>query len=60
MADGTPVSDPDGLADQLVIIMEGVYATVQALDNDGPARQARALAVTLLDGSSGLAPADQG
>jgi AcrR family transcriptional regulator len=59
LAAGVPVSDPDALADQLVIIMEGVYATVQALGNDGPARQARALAVTLLDAASGLTPAGQ-
>ena len=38
----------DELADQLVLIMEGVYASVQALGVDGPARQARALVETLL------------
>lgn len=52
LAAGTPVADPPALADQLVIIMEGVYATVQALGADGPAQQARALAVTLLDASA--------
>lgn len=52
LAAGTSVSDPDALADQLVLIMEGVYASVQALGNDGPARQARALAVTLLDATA--------
>jgi hypothetical protein len=57
LAIDTPVSD--ALAEQLVIAMEGVYATVQALGNDGPARQARALAVTLLDTATGPAPADQ-
>jgi AcrR family transcriptional regulator len=47
-----PVADPDALADQLAIVVEGVYASVQALGDSGPARQARALAVTLLDAAS--------
>lgn len=38
----------DALADQLVLIMEGVYASVQALGVDGPARQARTLVESLL------------
>jgi AcrR family transcriptional regulator len=59
LAADTPVSDPDALADQLVITMEGVYATVQALGNDGPARQASALAAALLDAAAGQAPAGQ-
>ncbi|HTZ29696.1 MAG TPA: TetR family transcriptional regulator [Streptosporangiaceae bacterium] len=60
LAAGSAVSDPDALADQLVITMEGVYATVQALGHDGPARQAHALAATLLDAATGPVPADQG
>lgn len=40
--------DTEALADQLVLIMEGVYASVQALGVDGPARQARGLVETLL------------
>lgn len=40
--------DDDTLADQLVLIMEGVYASVQALGVDGPARQARGLVDALL------------
>jgi len=41
---------PDGeaLADQLAILMEGVYASAQALGAQGPARRARALAEALL------------
>lgn len=42
------VEDPEALADQLVLIMEGVYASVQALGVDGPARQARGLVDALL------------
>ncbi|MGH3798550.1 MAG: TetR/AcrR family transcriptional regulator [Pseudonocardiaceae bacterium] len=41
--------DPAMLADQLALVMEGVYASVQALGADGPARRARALAAQLLD-----------
>lgn len=44
----TTLSTSDELADQLVLIMEGVYASVQALGVDGPARQARRLVETLL------------
>jgi AcrR family transcriptional regulator len=44
----TTLSTSDELADQLVLIMEGVYASVQALGVDGPARQARGLVETLL------------
>jgi AcrR family transcriptional regulator len=42
------LSTTDELADQLVLIMEGVYASVQALGVDGPARQARGLVEALL------------
>lgn len=47
-----PGGDPDVLADQLVLIMEGVYASVAALGADGPATAARSLATTLLDSIS--------
>jgi AcrR family transcriptional regulator len=40
--------DPAALADQLVLIMEGVYASVQALGPAGPAGRARALVEALL------------
>ncbi|WP_406293506.1 TetR/AcrR family transcriptional regulator [Embleya sp. NBC_00888] len=46
-ASGAP--DHDGLADQLTLILEGVYASVQALGADGPAHQARRLAGLVLD-----------
>jgi AcrR family transcriptional regulator len=49
LAAGTPVADPDALADQLAVVMEGVYASVQALGADGPALQASALAEVLID-----------
>jgi hypothetical protein len=37
------------LADQLSLVMEGTYASVQALTADGPARHARTVAESLLD-----------
>ena len=44
-----PVRDPEALADQLAVVMEGVYASAQALGAGGPARRARAMAETLMD-----------
>jgi AcrR family transcriptional regulator len=41
----------EALADQLAILMEGVYASAQALGAEGPARSARALAEALLPGA---------
>ncbi|HEY6744203.1 MAG TPA: TetR/AcrR family transcriptional regulator [Mycobacteriales bacterium] len=40
--------DPDGLTDRLLLVMEGVYATIQAFGPDGPAVQARAVAELIL------------
>lgn len=42
------VADPEELADELSLVMEGVYASVQALGADGPARRARELVGRLL------------
>jgi AcrR family transcriptional regulator len=50
LAGTTPVDDPGALADHLALLMEGVYASAQALGSTGPARQARALADLLLPG----------
>jgi AcrR family transcriptional regulator len=52
----TPIADPDALADQLALVMEGVYASVQALGADGPARRARAVAEILIDVAAGGIP----
>jgi AcrR family transcriptional regulator len=46
------VTDPDLLADQLSLLVEGVYASVQALGVDGPARRAAQTAGTLLDAAT--------
>ena len=40
---------PGLLADQLSLVMEGTYASAQALSADGPARHARAVAESLLE-----------
>lgn len=42
------VTDPESLADQLTLVMEGVYASAPALGVDGPARRARELVERLL------------
>ena len=43
--------DPATLADQIFLVMEGVYASVQSHGADGPARQARGLVEALLTGA---------
>jgi AcrR family transcriptional regulator len=48
ITDELGVSEPAELADQLALIIEGVYASTQALGPDGPSKQARSLAETLL------------
>jgi hypothetical protein len=40
---------PELLADQLSLVMEGTYASAQALSAAGPARQARTVAESLLE-----------
>jgi AcrR family transcriptional regulator len=37
------------LADQLALVVEGLYASIAALGSDGPAQYARALAAVVLD-----------
>jgi hypothetical protein len=43
------VRDPAALADQLALVMEGVYASVQALGVDGPTTVAGSAAAALID-----------
>lgn len=47
-----PVRDIAVLADDLAVVVEGVYASAQALGATGPANRARAIAETLLDASA--------
>jgi AcrR family transcriptional regulator len=42
-------TEPELLADQLALVMEGVYASAQALSARGPARHARVLAELVLN-----------
>ena len=49
LAETSPIDDPIPLADELTLLMEGVYASAQALSAEGPAARARALAEALID-----------
>ncbi len=49
LADDGRAVRPGLLADQLSLVMEGTYASAQALVADGPARHARTVAESLLD-----------
>jgi AcrR family transcriptional regulator len=52
LAATTPIDDPDALADELAVVVEGVYGSAQALGASGPARRARKLVETLLDAAA--------
>ncbi len=49
LASGGLATQPELLADQLSLIMEGTYASAQALSATGPARLTRILAESLLE-----------
>jgi hypothetical protein len=49
LASGGRTARPELLADQLALVMEGTYASAQALSAEGPARHARTVAESLLD-----------
>lgn len=48
LASAVPIAHPTAIANHLVLIIEGVYASARALGAEGPARRARALAELLL------------
>ena len=52
LASDLGVRDPAALADQLSVVMEGVYASAQALGAGGPARRGRQLAEMLVDAAA--------
>lgn len=52
LAAETGVADPTALADQLALVVEGVYGSVAALGPDGPAKAARTAAAALLAASA--------
>ena len=49
LSSGGRAARPELLADQLSLIIEGTYASAQALSAAGPARRTRTLAESLLD-----------
>jgi AcrR family transcriptional regulator len=51
LASTTKLHDPEALADQLALVAEGVYGSVQALGPAGPAARGRAAAAALIDGA---------
>jgi AcrR family transcriptional regulator len=51
LASTTELRDPEALADQLALVAEGVYGSVQALGPTGPAGHGRAAAAALIDGA---------
>jgi AcrR family transcriptional regulator len=51
LAESTPVGDPAALADELALLMEGVYASAQSSNAEDAAARARALAERLLAAS---------
>jgi AcrR family transcriptional regulator len=48
LASTTPLDDPQALGDQLALVAEGVYGSVQALGPGGPAAHGRSTAEILL------------
>ncbi|MBA3867389.1 MAG: TetR/AcrR family transcriptional regulator [Solirubrobacterales bacterium] len=52
LAADEPIGDPDALADQLALVVEGIYGSVQALGDQGPATRAHDAAVGLLAAAS--------
>jgi AcrR family transcriptional regulator len=51
LASRTQLRDPQALADQLALVAEGVYGSVQALGPAGPAAHGSAVAAALIDGA---------
>lgn len=52
LAAETLVVDPAMLGDQMALIVDGIYGSIQSLGADGPAASARAIAATLIDGTA--------
>jgi AcrR family transcriptional regulator len=49
LARATPLREPGAVADQLALLADGIYGSVQALGAAGPARLGRSCAETLID-----------
>jgi AcrR family transcriptional regulator len=52
LTDRLDVEHPDELADQLTLVVEGLYASGQSLGPNGPAEQARRLAEVILSNAT--------
>lgn len=48
VAEGVPVGDPAALADELAVLVEGVYASARSSNAEGAAARARTLVARLL------------
>lgn len=51
LAGKTELAEPDAIADQLMLVFEGVHASTQGLGHHGPPRQALTLVRMILNGS---------
>lgn len=49
LAQEAPLNDPDGVADQLALVADGIYGSVQSLGASGPAQHGRACAEIVLE-----------
>lgn len=58
LASTTQLRDPEALADQLALVAEGVYGSVQALGPVGPAAHGHAAAAALIHGAARPSPID--
>lgn len=52
LAKETPLNDPDGVADQLALVADGIYGSVQSLGASGPAQHGRACAEIVLEAAA--------
>ncbi|MBF6228311.1 hypothetical protein IU470_24775 [Nocardia abscessus] len=60
LASTVVIPDPQALADQLMLVMEGVYATTQAFGATGPAARSLPLVEALLPRASASATPESG
>lgn len=56
LEEGPASADPDLLADQLALLADGIYGSVQGLGPAGPARHGRVCARTFLDAATPARP----
>ena len=52
LARESPMHDPDGVADQLALVADGIYGSVQSLGASGPAQHGRACAEIVLEAAT--------